>query len=97
MLETAKKLSAEKRAVYVIADNMHDAQRLQIELGTDDRNIKIETPETVNNFDWETMTLRGAHPNCVVLVDHHAIEDRFGPMLKMLHAFDPEPACAVTE
>jgi len=37
------------------------------------------------------MRLIGAHPNCVVLVDHHAIEDRFARVLEMLHAYD-EPS-----
>lgn len=88
MLEHAKKLSAEGRAVYVVADNQREVNRLTIQLGADNHGIKVETPESLGNLDWQRMTLKGAHPNCAVLVDHHAIEDRFGEILRMLHAYD---------
>lgn len=88
MLEHAKKLSSEGRAVYVVADNQREVQRLTIELGEGKHGIKVETPESLGNLDWKTMTLRGAHPNCVVLCDHHTIEDRFGAIVRMLHAYD---------
>lgn len=88
MLNYAKKLAAEGRAVYIIADNTSDARRMEIELGDGDHGIKAETPETLSNFDLVTCRLLGAHPNCVILVDHHVIEDRFRPILEMLHAFD---------
>ena len=91
MLEHAKKLAREGRAVYVIADNTRDARRLQMLCGEPTLGIKFETPPTIGNLDWEHMQLRGAHPNCVVLVDHYAIEDRFARVLAMLHAYD-EPA-----
>ena len=88
MLAHAKKLRAEGRAVYVLADNQREVNRLTIQLGADNHGIKVETPESLGNLDWQRMTLKGAHPNCVVLVDHHAIEDRFGEILRMLHAYD---------
>lgn len=88
MLEHAKKLAREGRAVYVIADNTEDARRLQMHCGEPSLGIKFETPLTLGNFDWEQMRIRGAHPNCVVIVDHHAIEDRFARVLAMLHAYD---------
>jgi hypothetical protein len=34
------------------------------------------------------MTLRGAHPNCIVLVDHFAIERRYAAVLEMMHRYD---------
>lgn len=34
------------------------------------------------------MTVLAMHPNCVVLVDHFAIEMRFQAMLEMLHRYD---------
>lgn len=88
MLEHAKKLAREGRAVYVIADNTNDARRLQMLCGEPNLGIKFETPRSPGNFDWEQMRLVGAHPNCVVLVDHYAIEDRFARVLEMLHAYD---------
>lgn len=88
MLEHAKKLAREGRAVYVIADNAMDMRRLEAECNEPSLGIKFETPHSPGNFDWETMRLIGAHPNCVVLVDHHAIEDRYARILEMLHAYD---------
>ena len=91
MLEHAKKLAREGRAVYVIADNTRDMRRLEILCGESKLGIKFETPSTPGNFEWEAMRLRGAHPNCVVLVDHWAIESKFARVLEMLHAYD-EPS-----
>lgn len=88
MLKHAKQLAAEGRAVYIVVDNSRERNRLFLELGKDNKGIDIETPETLGNLDWQTMTLRGAHPNCIVLADHHAIEDRFGAIVSMLHAYD---------
>ena len=91
MLEHAKQLALAGRAVYVIADNERDIRRLEAECfktGASNLGIKFETPNSPGNFDWEQMRLIGAHPNCVVLVDHHAIEDRFSMVLDMLHAYD---------
>lgn len=92
MLEHAKKLAREGRAVYVIADNTRDMRRLETLCGEPSLGIKFETPDSPGNFVWEEMRLRGAHPNCVVLVDHHAIEDRFARVLEMLHAYDDPSA-----
>ena len=88
MLLHAKLLAAEGRAVYVVVDNSRERNRLLLELGKDNKGIEIETPETLGNLDWQTMTLRSAHPNCIVLADHHAIEDRFRAIVDMLHYYD---------
>jgi hypothetical protein len=88
MLEHAKKLARAGRAVYVIADNTRDMRRLEILCGEPNLGIKFETHDSPGNLVWEEMRLRGTHPNCVVLVDHHAIEDRFARVLEMLHAYD---------
>lgn len=95
MLEHAKRLALAGRAVYVIADNERDRRRLEIECfktGEPNLGIKFETSGSPGNFDWEQMRLIGAHPNCVVLVDHHAIEDKYARVLEMLHAYDDPPA-----
>jgi len=90
MIEHAKRLQAEGRAVYVIAANADHARMLRGML-PDDTTISVDTPESCGNFHWPTMMLRGAHPNCAVLVDHYAIESRFAPMLAMLTAYDAPP------
>lgn len=102
MLQHAIELDKDGRSVYIIAANKQHARALydalkklltensnyqsRIALLVDD--IKIETPEALGSFDWERMQLRGAHPNCITLVDHYTIESRFHLMLKMLVAYD---------
>lgn len=94
MLEEAKKLSKQGRAVYVITANKQEQKRIAKMLGNENPynnefGIKIETPETPGNFDWRTLSLIGAFPNCVVLVDHFAIELHIGELLlNELHRFD---------
>ncbi len=91
MVDLAIKLSKEGRAVYIIAPYSSHARNIKtmIEMKTKDDNhgIKIEVGPP-RNFDWEEMRLRGAHPNCRVLVDHHAIERQFPRMLAEYHAYD---------
>ena len=96
MLSEAVKLAEHGRAVCVIAADSREQERLHSLLGErgDKLGIKIETDSSPGNFCWEQMRLIGAHPNCVVLVDHYAIESRFGRILEMLHLFDPEPVRA---
>ena len=88
MLEHARKLSGQGRSVYVVAANQHEADRLKKLIGDGDHGIKVETSWSLGNFDWDTLTLLGAHPNCVVLVDHYAIESRFSAAIQALHAYD---------
>lgn len=88
MLEHARELSKQRRAVYIVAANEQHADMLRRELGDEPHGIEVETEESIGNLDWQTMTMRGAHPNCVLLVDHYAIESRFGRMLEMLTRYD---------
>jgi hypothetical protein len=88
MLEEAKRLDAEGKAVYIVVANQREVDRILDLLGPDYPSIKAETVSSLCNFHWEDMRLRGAHPNCVVLADHYAIESQFGMMLDMLHRFD---------
>ena len=89
MMEEAKALARVGRAVYVIlgypAHKRHLEDEESVQLG-----IKFETPTSMSNFDWPTMSLKGAHRNCVVLVDHYAIESYFSRMLAVLHRYDKE-------
>ena len=90
MLAEAKTLARSGRAVYIIAANRQHAILLERALGNEriELGIKVEPPSSPGNFDWESMRLRGAHPNCVVLADHYAIETHFAKVLEMLHRFD---------
>lgn len=88
MLEHARELSNQRRAVYIVAANEQHADMLRKQLGDEPHGIKVETESSLGNLDWETLTLRGAHPNCAVLVDHYAIESRFGRVLEMLTRYD---------
>ena len=89
MMEEAKALARAGRAVYVVlaypAHKRHLEDKDTVRLG-----IKFETPTTLSNFDWGTMTLTGAYQNCAVLVDHYAIESHFSRLLAMLHRYDKE-------
>ena len=89
MMEEAKARARAGRGGYVIlghaAHKRHLEDEESIHLG-----IKFETPTSMSNFDWPTMRLKGAHPNCLVLVDHYAIESYFSRMLAVLHRYDKE-------
>lgn len=90
MIEQAKLLAAEGRAVYLVFDTFAQAKDCErdnqscVALG-----IKFETPETCGGFDFDLMRVRGAHPNCEFLIDHRAIERRYAKILRELHRFDP--------
>ena len=86
MLDEAKRMAADGKAVYVIAANELQANELRSLAG---ESVKVETAKSAGNFDWEQLRLVGAHPNCVTLIDHYAIESRFARVLEMLHRFDP--------
>jgi hypothetical protein len=93
MLERARQLAQQGRAVYVIAANQRHADVLRYHLGPDANGIKVETIGSVGiRLDWETLTLGGAHRNCIVLVDHYTIEWRFGAILDELIRYDLSPA-----
>ncbi len=91
LITNAHRLAKEGRAVYIVADNQMDARRLQRLVDVDHpepHGIKVETPASLGSWDWDTLRSVGAHSNCVFLVDHHAIEDRFARVLEMLHRYD---------
>jgi hypothetical protein len=102
MLTEAFKLAKEGKAVYVIAANhghIFQMERMADRLfGAGEASVlgvKFETPTSLSSFDFRTMQLKGAHPNCRVFVDHWAIESEYAKMLNELHRFDvalPEPA-----
>lgn len=88
MIEHARALAGQGKAVYIIAVNDHDAGRIRRLVGVPNRGIKVETEESLPNFDWRTMQLKRAWPNCVVLVDHYAIEARITAQVEMMTRYD---------
>jgi hypothetical protein len=49
--------------------------------------ISFESGES-RQFDWQNLRMIGSHPNCVVLVDHFAIECRWGNLLREFTRWD---------
>lgn len=78
------------RAVYVLTLDASHAESLKEECLriAPDVRIKFEAAGCLRNLSWEQVRLVGAHPNCLVLIDHAAIEAKFGALLQMLHRFD---------
>lgn len=89
MIAAAKEAAKAGRAVYILAANETERCRLEQLIGEDSPGIKVETAASLRNVEWESMTLRGAHPNCLLMSDHYAIESRFRKMLEELHRYDP--------
>jgi len=93
MLNDAICAAKQGRAVYVLAANKSHANILEsrcseLEPKYKELGIKFETPESLGHFDWAYMRLPGAHPRCLFLADHFAIEHHFSQMLEMLHRYD---------
>ena len=94
MVQDALHLSREGRAVYVIAANQQEQARIQQDIdarakaeGRERHGIKVETWGSVGPLD-DTFRVPGMHPNCIVLVDHFALESRYAHVLDMLHHYD---------
>jgi len=86
MLNEAIRLARQGRAVYIVAvPNQRSGLNFRIkELScgktADDLGIKwlgIQDP----CIDWHRMRMYGAHPNCVLLADHYAVECKVADML----------------
>ena len=88
MLQEACRLRDEGRAVYVLLANM---QHVAMYKGRPEYDgLRFETWGSLgpSSLDDYRLRLRGAHPNCILLVDHYAIESRFAAVLRELHRFD---------
>jgi len=84
MLAQAAAYAAQGRAVYVYGHHPHYVRLMQRDFGTGFPSVKFEVlPE---DWDWVCMQPGGqrAHPNCVFLVDHLAIELRLEELDKQL-------------
>lgn len=96
MMYHAAALAAQGRAVYVCAlDRILCSvlERFRRENFPRATGIQFDTPEKLD-IDWDSMTLRGAHPNCVLLVDHSVILQRFGRVLQMYHQYSEDGTVA---
>ncbi len=89
MIAEAKAAARSGRAVYILAANEGERVRLERLIGDESLGIKVETAGTLGNVQWESMTLRGAHPNSLLMADHYAIESRFRKMLEELERYNP--------
>ena len=75
MLRKALDLARVGRAVYIVCIDMKHASALREQNPElDSLGVKFECADSLRNFEWETGRLKGAHPNCIVLVDHAAAE-----------------------
>jgi hypothetical protein len=95
MLYKALEYWRARRAVYVIAMNLREKKRLEqmlIEIcgGEYPRGLSLEMPNLMESLDRQTLRLRHAHPNCIVLIDHAAIEAEFAGLIAELHRYDQE-------
>lgn len=93
MIKYAAEQAQKGRAVYVLAANDEHARLITSMafdlLDTPERlPFKVETEQTLGNLDFHSMALRGAHPNCLVVPDHFAIEHKFEHLYRMMHQWD---------
>jgi hypothetical protein len=89
MMQEAKRIAEAGRAVYVMAANEQHRRTLLSEFpDAGSLGIKVETPDSLPNFDWRRLHSPGAHPNCVFLVDHFAIESQFPALIEMLRRYE---------
>lgn len=93
MLEAALAAVKAGRAVYVLVATENDRARLVSDPRYRDSGLRIESWATLEPdivVDRE-VRLRGAHRNCVLFVDHHAIEYKYKALLDVWTRFDAPP------
>lgn len=95
MLQAALEQARQGRAVYVVAATEAHVTQLMEQLhelcpGWRQLGIKVESYLDLGTqlHLCPTPMLRGAHPNCRVLVDHYAIEHYFGHIVDLFHRYD---------
>ena len=73
MLAAAASYAAQGRAVYVYAHHQTYVEMLKRQFGSQYPSVSIEVLPKI--WDWSSMRPNHlAHPNCVFLVDHNAVE-----------------------
>jgi hypothetical protein len=88
MISQAMAMHAAGLKVYVITHASAYAKVLRKQFPALPESVWMGSFAELGNFDPETHRLVGAHPNCVVLIDHAAIEQRYGALLEELHRYD---------
>ena len=88
MLAHARSLRDQGRAVYVLVHSKQYGDMLA--LAQENKGLRFETFDSLgpSGLDERRMTLRAAHPNCVLLVDHHAVEARYAAALRRMCEYD---------
>ena len=88
MLEYAVTLAKAGRAVYILARDEGHAELLRAALPRD-LGIKCESIHEHPGLNPVSLKLNaGTNPNCVVLLDHAAIEHRYSGILNELTRYD---------
>lgn len=89
MMQEAIEQGKRGRAVYIIVHRADYGEDLRHRFPESvAAGVKFETWQSLRNLDAETLRLRDAHPNCAVLVDHFAIETRYGKLLEEWARYD---------
>lgn len=90
MMHHAFELAKQGRAVYVAVtstERAHELEKYRRENAPWSTGIKVLDSSELD-IDWERLTLRGAHRNCVLLVDHAVIQRKYSRVLRMLQQYD---------
>lgn len=92
MMEEAKKLAKEGKQVYIIVNDVREGKALKERHKVSaDAPIVFTTFDDVPKYDYRRGVLPSINPDkIVVLVDHYAIEMRFGAMMRLMHHYDKD-------
>ena len=100
LLFEAIKLWVNQEKVCVVFANFHDRERYEKKINLIISNMRCLFNNNLQNiqfvcsddisWNWFNMTYRGLCPSTKYLIDHSAIEKRFGTILTELHRFDPK-------
>jgi hypothetical protein len=83
MMRRAISLAIQGRAVYILAaSKSHKKQLDEMRAKMEPRSTGIQFLDASDERDtaeinWHTLSLNGAHPNCILLCDHFALEVYF--------------------
>jgi hypothetical protein len=97
LIEEAVRLHQQGKSVVIVVERYSDLAMARIQAGVKIPVISTEAPY----WNWDTMQCRGFPPGTEFLVDHFAIEKRYGHLIKEFHRFDapdsPAPDIASLE
>lgn len=86
LIDSARMLSATGRRVYLVTQDEHILGEAKVELTG--YNVSVEGPETLSNLNLVDLTLVGAHPSVVLLVDPVMLESKFRGALVEINRWD---------